>query len=201
MTDPQTTQATADAITGLINMFKDAGMLYWVITLYSLLVGTAMTFVGKRHLKKLLFFVGAFSVYVPMHYFASEMVAVISAVVGGLIMVFCYPVFVFIMGMVPLAAICVACGIQHPNIVISIADIACGIAAVIYRKHIVIPVTALSGGWMMAFGLAFLFKGIHPVLFLLLFILFTAVGIFVQYKFTAKGLAKDAAPAPSPEQK
>ena len=191
MTDPQTTEAAVDAVTGLVNMFKDAGTLYWVITLYSVLVGAAMTFVGRRHFKKLLFLVGAFSVYVPMHYFASETVSLISAGVAGLIMIFCYPVFVFIMGMVPLAAICVACGIEHPNLALSLIGVACGVAAVIYRKHIVIPVTALSGAWMLALGLAFLFKGIHPILFLLLVVLFTAVGIFVQYKFTAKGLKEE----------
>ena len=188
MTDPQATEVAVDAVTGLVNMFKDAGFLYWVITLYSILIGAAMTYVGRRHFKKMLFFVGTFTLYVPMHYFASEMVSLITAVVGGLVMVFIYPVFVFVMGMVPIAAISVACGVQHPNIVISLITVVCGIAAVIYRKHIVIPVSAMSGGMMLALGLAFLFQGIHPILFLLLIVLFTASGIFVQYKFTAKGI-------------
>lgn len=197
MTDPQAAEVAVDAVTGLVNMFKDAGFLYWVITLYSILIGAAMTYVGRRHFKKLLFFVGAFSLYVPMHYFASEMTSLITAAVGGLVMVFCYPVFVFIIGMVPLAAICVACGVQHPGMIISILDVACGVAAVIFRKHIVIPVSAMSGGMMLALGLAFLFKGIHPVLFLLLIVLFTASGIFVQYKFTAKGLKNETKPEPA----
>ncbi len=188
MTEPQATEVAVGAITGLVNMFKDAGMLYWVITLYSIIVGAAMTFVGRRYFKSLLFFVGAFSIYVPCHYFASEMVSLISAAVGGIIMVVCYPVFVFIIGMVPMAAICVALGIEHPNIVLSLIAVACGVAAVIYRKHIVIPVTALSGAWMLALGLAFLLKGMHHVVFLLLVVLLTAVGIFVQYKFTAKAI-------------
>ena len=58
MTDPQATEVAVDAVTGLVNMFKDAGFLYWVITLYSILIGAAMTYVGRRHFKKLLFFVG-----------------------------------------------------------------------------------------------------------------------------------------------
>lgn len=188
MTDPQTTEVAVDAVTGLVNMFKDAGNLYWIITLYSILVGAAMAYLGRRHLKKLLFLVGAFSLYVPMHYFASETTSIITAAVGGLVMVFIYPVFVFIMGMLPIAIVCVSCGIQHPNIVISLIAVACGIAAVIYRKHIVIPITAMSGGMMLALGLAFLFKGIHPILFASLIVLFMASGIFVQYKFTAKGI-------------
>lgn len=193
--EPETTEVAVDAVTGLVNMFKDAGALYWIITIYSILVGASMTYVGKRHFKKLLFFVGAFTIYIPMHYFASEAVALISAAVGGLVMVFCYPVFVFIIGMVPIAALCVACGIEHPNLFISLIALACGVAAVIYRKHIVIPVSAISGAWMLAVGLAFLFKGIHPVLFLLLAVLFVASGIFVQYKFTAKGVTgKDSEP-------
>lgn len=188
MTDPQTAEVAVDAVTGLVNMFKDAGNLYWVVTLYSVLVGAAMTYVGRRHFKKLLFFVGAFSLYVPMHYFASEEVSLITAAVAGLVMVFIYPVYVFIMGMVPVAVICVACGVQHPGMALTLVAGACGVAAVIYRKHIVIPVSAMSGGMMLALGLAFLFKGIHPILFLLLGVLFTASGIFVQYKFTAKGI-------------
>jgi len=195
MAEPQATEVAVGAITGLVNMFKDAGTLYWVITLYSIIVGAAMSFVGRRYFKSLLFLVGAFSVYVPMHYFASEMTSLISAAVGGLIMIFCYPLFVFIIGMVPMAAICVACGIEHPGLVISLIAFACGIVAVIYRKHIVIPVSALSGAWMLALGLAFLFKGMHPILFMLLTVLFTAAGIFVQYKFTAKGLKDATKPA------
>lgn len=188
MTDAQAAKVTVDAITGLVNMFKDAGSLYWVITMYSILVGAAMTFVGRRHFKKLLFLVGAFSVYVPMHYFASETVSLITAGVAGLVMVFCYPVYVFVMGMVPFAAVCVAFGVQQPGMALSLIGCACGVVAVIFRKHIVIPVSALSGAWMLALGLAFLFKGMHPVLFLLLAVLFTAMGIFVQYKFTAKAV-------------
>ena len=50
MTEPQTTEVAVGAITGLVNMFKDAGTLYWVITLYSIVVGAAMAFVGRyRH--------------------------------------------------------------------------------------------------------------------------------------------------------
>ena len=191
MTDPQTTEVAVGAITGLVNMFKDAGNLYWVITVYSLVVGAAMTYVGRRHFKKLLFLVGAFSVYVPMHYFASETVSLITAGVAGLVMVFCYPVYVFIMGMLPFAAICVALGVTNPGLALSLVGCTCGAIAVIFRKHIVIPVSALSGAWMLALGLAFLFKGMHPVLFLLLAILFTASGIFVQYKFTAKAVKKE----------
>ena len=192
MTDQQTAEVAVDAITGLVNMFKDAGTLYWVITMYSILVGAAMTYVGRRHFKKLLFLVGVFSVYVPMHYFASETVSLITAGVAGLVMVFCYPVYVFIMGMVPLAAVCVAIGITEPNMLTVLIGFACGVIAVIFRKHIVIPVSALSGAWMLAFGLAFLFKGMHPVLFFLLAVLFTVSGIFVQYKFTAKSRSDTA---------
>lgn len=191
MTDPQTAEVAADAVTGLVNMFKDAGTLYWVITIYSILIGAAMSYVGRRHFKKLLFLVGAFTVYIPMHYFASEMVSVISALVGGLLMVFCYPVFVFVVGVALAAVVWTGFGGQPSNVVWPIVGTIAGIAGVIYRKHIVIPISALSGAWMLALGLAFLFKGIHPILFLLLAALFTASGIFVQYKFTAKGLKED----------
>ena len=192
MTDPQTTEAAVDAVTGLVNMFKDAGFLYWVITAYSILIGAAMSYVGRRHLKKLLFFVGAFTLYIPMHYFASETVSLITAAVGGLVMVFCYPVFVFIVGVVALGLPCVGVGMNEWNpTLMGCIELIGGIVAVIFRKHIAIPVTAVSGGSMLALGLAFLFKGINPVLFLLLIVLFAASGIFVQYKFTAKGLTEE----------
>jgi len=189
MTDPQTAEVAVDAVTGLVNMFKDAGLLYWVITIYSTLVGAAMTYVGRRHLKKLLFFVGAFTLYVPMHYFASEMTSLITAAVGGLVMVFCYPVFVFFVGIVAFGLPCVGVGMNEwcPMLMGGI-ELVGGIVAVIFRKHIAIPVSAISGGAMLALGLAFLFKGIHPILFLLLTVLFIASGIIVQYKFTARGL-------------
>ena len=203
MTDPQTTEAAVDAITGLVNMFKDAGLLYWVITLYSVLIGAAMTYVGRRHLKKLLFFVGAFTLYVPMHYFASEMVSLITAAVGGLVMVFCYPVFVFFVGVIAFGLPCVGVGMNEwAPLLMGGIEFVGGVVAVIFRKHIAIPVTALSGGSMLALGLAFLCKGIHPVLFLLLIVLFTASGIFVQYKFTAKGVGEtDQSKKAGPEQK
>lgn len=86
----------------------------------------------------------------------------------------------------PTAAICVACGIAHQNLVISLIAVACGVVAVIYRRHIVIPVSAVSGGSMLALGLAFLFKGMNPYLFLVLPVLFIASGIFDQYKVTTE---------------
>jgi len=135
------------------------------------------------------FFVGAFTLYVPMHYFASETISLITAAVGGLVMVFCYPVFVFFVGVVAFGIPCLAIGMDGWSpMLMGCIELVGGIVAVIFRKHIAIPVTALSGGSMLALGLAFLFKGIHPVLFLLLIVLFTASGIFVQYKFTAKNI-------------
>lgn len=195
MTDPQTAGMTVDVVTGLVNMFKDAGALYWVITLYSILIGAAMAFVGRRHLKKLLFFVGAFTLYVPMHYFASEMTSIITAVVGGLVMVFCYPVFVFFVGVTAFGILCFAIGMDSWSpILMGLIELAGGVVAIIYRKHIAIPVTALSGSSMLSLGLAFLFKGIPSVLLLLLIVLFTAAGIFVQYKFTAKEIKDEKKP-------
>lgn len=201
MTDPQTTEAAVDAITGLVNMFKDAGLLYWVITLYSVLIGAAMTYVGRRYFKSLLFLVGAFTIYVPMHYFASEMTSLISAAVAGLIMIFCYPVFVFfVAGILIPALFCAAFNIDLSHVghaastCIGATCLIMGILGIVFRKHIVIPVTALSGGWMFALGLAFLFKGIHPILFVLLAILFISSGCFVQYKFTAKGVGETDLP-------
>lgn len=60
MTDPQTTEASANVIAGLVNMFADARLLFWLVTFYSLIVGAAMTYVGNKHLKKLLFYCDAF---------------------------------------------------------------------------------------------------------------------------------------------
>ena len=121
-----------------------------------------------------------------MHFFASEAVSILVAILGGIVMVFCYPVFVFIVGTIPLAAICAVCGVQ-PGFFTMLLSIACGVTALIYRKHIVIPVSAMSGSLMLAFGLTLLFKGIHPALFIILFVLFMASGIFIQYK-SAKDL-------------
>ena len=189
MNDPQTTEAAANAVVGLVNMFKDAKMLFWIITFYSLIVGAAMTYFGKKHLKKLLFFVGAFTVYLPMSYFASMTTALIAAVVTGLVMAFLYPVFVFGIGGGALCSICLAVGMGET--VAGLLGIAAGVAAVIYRKHIVIPLTSYSGASMLVIGLAFLFAGLfqvgmHMVVAYILLVLFLASGIFVQYKFTGK---------------
>ncbi|MCR5414099.1 MAG: hypothetical protein K6F50_05150 [Kiritimatiellae bacterium] len=187
MADPQTTEVAANAVTGIVNMLKDIGFLYWVITIYSVLIGAAMSYVGKRHLKKLLFFVGAFMVYVPMHYFASEKTSLIAALAGGVVMVFCYPVYVFFVGVVASGLPCLAVGMHGwcPTLMGGI-EFAGGVCAIIYRKHVMIPATAISGGTMLAFGLALLFKGMPIWLFVLLTLLFAASGIFVQYRYTAK---------------
>ena len=194
MNDPETTEVAANAVVGLVNMFKDAKLLFWIITLYSLIVGAAMTYFGEKHLKKLLFFVGAFTVYLPMSYFASMMTTLIVAVVTGLVMAFLYPVFVFFIGGTALCSICLAIGV------------AAGVAAVIYRKHITIPITAYSGASMLVIGLAFLFAGLfmvgmHMAVVYVLLVLFFGSGMFVQYKYTGKdpvvpaGETNDAAEA------
>lgn len=190
MTDPQTAEVAVDAVTGFVNTFKDTASLYWLITLYSVVVGAAMTYVGRRYFKTLLFLVGAFSVYVPVHCFASELIAIVCAVVAGLVMILMYPVFVFIMGVTVWAIVLIVCGVEPGQIGTIHALIGCvfGVAAIIFRKHIVIPVSAWSGAWLLALGLAFLFGGMNPILFALLGLLFTGSGILVQYKFTAKDI-------------
>ena len=182
-------KATVNVLTGLVDMFKDRQALYWIITAYSLLVGFAMTFFGRRHFKKLLMLVGFFTAFLPLHYFTKSLgMSLVGGVVSGLLMLFFYPIFVFIIGMFPWAAILVAMGIDSPNLVLSLIGIGCGVVAVIYRKHIVIPVAAISGGTMLSFGLLFLLGGMNPYVFLALMVLLIAAGIFVQYRFTAKDL-------------
>ena len=65
-TDPQTIEVSANILELLFDVFKEVKTIFWMITIYSLTVGGAMTFFGKKHLKKLLFLVGAFTVYLPM---------------------------------------------------------------------------------------------------------------------------------------
>lgn len=196
MNDPQTTEVAANAVVGLVNMFKDAKMLFWIITFYSLIVGAAMTYVGNKHLKKLLFFVGAFTVYLPMSYFASMTTALIAAAVTGLVMVFLYPVFVFFVGGTAMTCICMSVGMGET--VAGLLGIAAAVAAVIYRKHITIPITAYSGAYMLAIGLLFLFAGMFgaimpmAVVYILL-VLFFGSGMFVQYKYTGKDPGVSAA--------
>lgn len=195
MTDPQTTEASANVIAGLVNMFADARLLFWLVTFYSLIVGAAMTYVGNKHLKKLLFFVGAFTVYLPMSYFASMTTALIAAVVTGLVMAFLYPVFVFLIGGTALCSICLAIGMGET--VAGFLGVAAGVVAVVYRKHITIPITAYSGASMLVIGLAFLFAGMfqvvmHIAVVYILLVLFLASGIFVQYKYTAKDVVGPA---------
>lgn len=204
MNDPETTEVAANAVVGLVNMFKDAKLLFWIITLYSLIVGAAMTYFGEKHLKKLLFFVGAFTVYLPMSYFASMMTTLIVAVVTGIVMAFLYPVFVFFIGGTALCSICLAIGMGET--VAGLLGVAAGVAAVIYRKHITIPITAYSGASMLVIGLAFLFVGLfmvgmHMAVVYVLLVLFFGSGMFVQYKYTGKdpvvpaGETNDAAEA------
>lgn len=196
MNDPQTTEVAANAVVGLVNMFKDAKMLFWIITFYSLIVGAAMTYVGNKHLKKLLFFVGAFTVYLPMSYFASMTTALIAAVITGLVMSFCYPGFVFLIGGGAMCGICLSLGMGET--VAGLLGIAAGVAAVIYRKHITIPITAYSGAWMLVVGLVLLVAGMFDAIMpmavaYILLVLFFGSGMFVQYKYTGKDPGVSAA--------
>ena len=188
-TDQQTIEVSVNVLQLLFDVFEEVKVIFWMITIYSLTVGGAMTFFGKKHLKKLLFLVGAFTVYLPMSIITSTSTAMLAALPSGLVMAFCYPGFVFLIGGMAVCGICLSLGMGEP--VAGFLGVAAGIAAVIYRKKIVIPLTAYSGASMLVIGLAFLFAGLFHVVmpmavFFILLVLFLAGGIFVQYKFTGK---------------
>ena len=185
-------KATDSALSALIALFKNAKAIYWGVTLYALVIGAVMVFVGQRYFKTLLFLVGFFFGYVIAHFFASETTSLICGGVAGLVMVFFYPAFVFLMGVTVWAVVCVACGITEPGMVHSLIAGVLGVLAFIFRRHVLIPVTAWSGAWMMAVGLALLFGKMNQYVFVALGLLFTVLGTFVQYKFTARDVSAKA---------
>ena len=107
-TDPQTIEVSANILELLFDVFKEVKTIFWMITIYSLTVGGAMTFFGKKHLKKLLFLVGAFTVYLPMSIVSSTSTALLVALVTGLVMAFCYIGFVFLIGGMAMCCICLS---------------------------------------------------------------------------------------------
>lgn len=188
-TDPQTIEVSANILELLFDVFKEVKTIFWMITIYSLTVGGAMTFFGKKHLKKLLFLVGAFTVYLPMSIVSSTSTALLVALVTGLVMAFCYIGFVFLIGGMAMCCICLSLGMG--GAIAGVLGVAAGIVAVIYRKKIVIPLTAYSGASMLVIGLVLLFAGMFLAIMpmavaYILLVLFFGSGMFVQYKYTGK---------------
>lgn len=195
-TEPQTVEVSANILAVLFDTFKEVKTIFWIITIYSLTVGGAMTFFGKKHLKKLLFLVGAFTVYLPMSIFASTATALLTAVITGLVMSFCYPGFVFLIGGGAMCGICLSLGMGET--VAGLLGVAAGVAAVIYRKKIVTPLTSYSGAWMLVVGLVLLVAGMFGAIMpmavaYILLVLFFGSGMFVQYKYTGKDPGVSAA--------
>ena len=197
-TDPQTIEVSANILELLFDAFKEVKTIFWMITIYSLTVGGAMMFFGKKHLKKLLFLVGAFTVYLPMSIVSSTSTALLVALVTGLVMAFCYIGFVFLIGGMAMCCICLSLGMG--GAIAGVLGVAAGIVAVIYRKKIVIPLTAYSGASMLVIGLVLLFAGMFLAIMpmavaYILLVLFFGSGMFVQYKYTGKDPVIPAAEA------
>lgn len=125
--------------------------------------------------------------FVPVE--TSQQVEYVKLLSNPSVLAFLYPVFVFLIGGTALCSICLAIGMGET--VAGLLGVAAGVVAVVYRKHITIPITSYSGASMLVIGLAFLFAGMfqvvmHIAVVYILLVLFLASGIFVQYKYTAK---------------
>ena len=88
-----------------------------------------------------------------------------------------------------MCGICLSLGIGET--VAGLLGIAAGVAAVIYRKKIVTPLTSYSGAWMLVVGLVLLVAGMFGAIMpmavaYILLVLFFGSGMFVQYKYTGK---------------
>lgn len=136
--------------------------------------------------------------YLPMSIVSSTSTALLVALVTGLVMAFCYIGFVFLIGGMAMCCICLSLGMG--GAIAGVLGVAAGIVAVIYRKKIVIPLTAYSGASMLVIGLVLLFAGMFLAIMpmavaYILLVLFFGSGMFVQYKYTGKDPGVSAAEA------
>ena len=198
--------------------FANARAIYWCASIILTLLGGLLVAAGCRYYKRILFVIGALPTYLVMHCLCNqfgwpETWAVVAGLVLGLFLVLLSWAYIMVWGFWTAAGIVFL--LAHPfmgskyatmggmdwfRFVWMIACFAVGGAwlALIKQRHIIIPVTSLTGAASFVFGICLLLTGMNskmfssmtPIAFLITFgvilLLLAAVGVFVQYKYTAK---------------
>ena len=198
--------------------FANAGAIYWCSSIILTLLGGLLIAAGCRYYKRILFVIGALPTYLVMHCLCSqfgwsEVWAVVAGLVVGLGLVLLSWAFIMAWGFWTAAGIvfllahpfmaskyATMCGMDWFRFVWMIACFAVGGAwlALIKQRHILIPVTSLTGAGFFLFGGCLLLTGANPKIFTsmspigflialaVLLLLLVAAGVFVQYRYTAK---------------
>ena len=203
----------------LINgYFANAKTIYWSASILITILGGLLVAAGCRYYKRMLFLIGAVPTYLVMHCLCSqfgwaEVWAIAVGLFAGLSLILLSWAYIMAWGFwttVGIVFLIVQPFMASKYAAMASADwvrfgwmvvcFAVGGAwlALIKQRHILIPVTSLTGAYFFMFGGCLLLAGANPQIFtamspigflitlgvLLLFL--AAVGVFVQYKYTAK---------------
>jgi hypothetical protein len=203
----------------LINgYFANAKAIYWCASILITLLGGLLVTAGCRYYKRLLFLIGAVPTYLVMHCICSqfgwsEVAAIALGLFAGLSLIILSWAYIMAWGFWTTVGIVFL--FAQPFMASKYATmetldwarfgwmvvcLAMGGAwlALLKQRHILIPVTSLTGASFLVFGGCLLLAGANPQIFTsmspagflitmgVLLLLLAAVGIFVQYKYTAK---------------
>ena len=194
--------------------FVDAKTMYWASLWALTLIGAGLLSVGARYFKRILFLVGAIPTYLILHCVCqnfgwSEMTAISAGAVVGIMMVLWTWTYIYTWGFytaIGLVALLVVpfldvnalstlnwCAIGWMFAVIGVAG---GCFALIKSRNIYAIVTALTGACFVVIGMNVMIGSYNPNVFVgassskllivwaIEYIVFSVVGIFIQYKYT-----------------
>lgn len=203
----------------LINgYFANAKAIYWCASILLTLLGGLLVAAGCRYYKRMLFVIGAVPTYLVMHCLCSlfglpEVVAIGVGLSVGLGLIMLSWAYIMAWGFWTTAGIVFLFAqpfMASKYATMETLDWACfgwmvtcfamggAWLALLKQRHILIPVTSLTGACFFVCGGCLLLAGANPQIFTsmspigflitlgTLLLLLTAVGIFVQYKYTAK---------------
>ena len=203
----------------LINgYFANARAIYWCCAIILTLLGGLLIAAGYRYYKRVLFVIGALPTYLVMHCLCSqfgwsEVSAIIVGLLGGIFLVVLSWAYIMAWGF--WTSVGIVFLLAHPFMASRYSTMggvdwvrfgwmvvcfAVGGAwlALIKQRHILIPVTSLSGAASLVVGVCLLLMGMNPKMFTsmtpiaflitlgVVLLLLAAMGVFVQYKYTAK---------------
>jgi len=198
--------------------FANARGIYWCSSIILTLLGGLLVTAGCRYYKRILFVVGALPTYLVMHCLGNqfgwpEHMAIIVGLLAGLFLILLSWAYIMAWGFWTTVGIVFL--VVHPFMASKYATmgsmdwwrfgwmVACFAVggawlALIKQRHILIPVTSLTGAGFLVLGVCLLLMGKNPKIFAsmtpgvflitlgVVLLLLAAVGVFVQYRYTAK---------------
>lgn len=203
-------------ISQLTGYFENAQTLFWASFAILTIVGAGLLAAGCRYYKRLLFVVGAVPTYIVIHCLAaqfgwSEGWAIFGGLLVGVLMILLSWLYIYTWGFWTAVAIVGALVTPFLDVsgftamdwfkygwMLAVVGVAGGCLALIKQRHIIIFVTALTGSAFFVFGALVLLAGANAQMFAtmspkafvvtlgLLYLVFAGIGVFVQYKYTAK---------------